>query len=56
MLIREHPVPPTGAGAPTLETVIGRSSFLRNEISLKDHAAELDEQDVIDILPPFAGG
>ena len=55
LLAREHPAP-AAAGAPALPTVLARSSFLRNETALKDHAAVLDDQDVIDILPPFAGG
>jgi molybdopterin converting factor small subunit len=57
MLIREHPQPGAGtSSAPALETVIARSSFLRNEIACKDRSAVLEDQDIIDILPPFAGG
>lgn len=57
MLIREHPQPAAGtSGAPALEAVIARSSFLRNEIACKDRSAVLEDQDIIDILPPFAGG
>lgn len=58
MLIRAHP----HAGGqfsdrvPALETVIARSSFLRNEVACKDPSVVLDDQDIIDILPPFAGG
>jgi len=55
LLAREHPVP-AAAGAPALPAVLARSSFLRNETALKDHAAVLEDRDVIDILPPFAGG
>ncbi|NKX49530.1 MoaD/ThiS family protein [Arthrobacter deserti] len=55
LLVREHPVR-APAGAPALPAVLARSSFLRNETALKDHAAVLDDRDVIDILPPFAGG
>jgi sulfur-carrier protein len=57
VLIREHPhAGEQGKGAPALETVIARSSFLRNEIACKDRSAVLADQDIIDILPPFAGG
>ncbi|MCW2133574.1 Molybdopterin converting factor, small subunit [Arthrobacter sp. VKM Ac-2550] len=57
VLIREHPDPGAQTkGAPALESVIARSSFLRNEIACKDRSAVLEDQDIIDILPPFAGG
>ncbi len=58
VLVREHPHPGTlsTGGAPALETVIARSSFLRNEIACKDRSTVLADQDIIDILPPFAGG
>jgi molybdopterin converting factor small subunit len=39
-----------------MESVIARSSFLRNEVACKDRQAPLKATDVIDILPPFAGG
>jgi molybdopterin converting factor small subunit len=54
MLIREHPQ--SSGKIPALETVIACSSFLRNEIACRDHSVVLDNQDIIDILPPFAGG
>lgn len=57
LLVREHPDPGSlSKGAPALESVIARSSFLRNEIACKDRSAILEDQDIIDILPPFAGG
>lgn len=47
---------PARSGAPSMEAVIARSSFLRNEVAWKDRQAPLKPDDVIDILPPFAGG
>lgn len=53
-LVQLHPA---GAdGQPSLKSVVGRSSFLRNEVALKDRTAPLATGDVIDVLPPFAGG
>lgn len=43
-------------GTPEFSAVMSRSSFLRNERALKDVHELLDPEDVIDILPPFAGG
>lgn len=43
-------------GAFSLAVVIDRSSFLRNEVALRDHRAKLSTGDVVDVLPPFAGG
>ncbi|MFJ5955772.1 MoaD/ThiS family protein [Paenarthrobacter sp. NPDC092416] len=50
----ERPVPPEGT--PTLARIVARSSFLRNEVAVRDHSAPLGAQDIIDVLPPFAGG
>ncbi|MFE4195470.1 MoaD/ThiS family protein [Paenarthrobacter sp. NPDC056912] len=50
----ERPLPPEGT--PTLARIVARSSFLRNEVAVRDHTAPLGAQDVIDVLPPFAGG
>jgi molybdopterin converting factor small subunit len=36
--------------------IIDRSSFLRNGVALRDHGAKLSTGDVVDVLPPFAGG
>jgi molybdopterin converting factor small subunit len=47
---------PARSSAPSMESVIARSSFLRNEVAWKDRHAPLQATDVIDILPPFAGG
>jgi molybdopterin synthase sulfur carrier subunit len=50
----ERPLPPEGT--PTLARIVARSSFLRNEVAVRDHAVPLGAEDVIDVLPPFAGG
>ncbi|MBE0011716.1 MULTISPECIES: MoaD/ThiS family protein [unclassified Arthrobacter] len=47
---------PVKPGAPSMIQVIGRSSFLLNEVSLRDRSRELGDDDTLDILPPFAGG
>lgn len=47
---------PAAAGAPSLERVLDRSSFLLNEVALRDRATVLSDGDVLDVLPPFAGG
>jgi molybdopterin converting factor small subunit len=40
----------------SLAMIIGRSSFLRNGVALREHGAKLGTGDVVDVLPPFAGG
>lgn len=50
----ERPLPPEGT--PTLDRIVARCSFLRNEVAVRDRSAPLGAQDVIDVLPPFAGG
>ncbi|NUT73057.1 MoaD/ThiS family protein [Pseudarthrobacter sp. C4D7] len=50
----ERPEPP--AGTPPLPRLLSRSSFLLNEVAVRDHAAILGPDDVVDVLPPFAGG
>ena len=47
---------PSAAGAPSLARVLERSSFLLNEVALRDPATVLQDDDVLDVLPPFAGG
>ncbi|MEW1821499.1 MoaD/ThiS family protein [Arthrobacter sp. NPDC080031] len=54
-LIKLHPGTEVGH-APTLAKILARSSFLRNEVALRDFDEPLGHADVIDILPPFAGG
>ncbi|MFQ4148464.1 MoaD/ThiS family protein [Arthrobacter sp. LAPM80] len=41
---------------PPLADVLTRCSFLVNEVSTRDLASELNAGDVVDVLPPFAGG
>ncbi len=48
--------PSPGAGVPALATVIARSTFLVNETAARNPAMLLQQDDVVDILPPFAGG
>lgn len=42
--------------APALAQLLERCSFLRNGIAVKDTQLALDTDDVVDVLPPFAGG
>jgi molybdopterin converting factor small subunit len=50
----ERPEPP--AGTPPLPRILSRSSLLLNEVAVRDHAVVLKADDVVDVLPPFAGG
>lgn len=50
----ERPEPPTGT--PPLPRILSRSSFLLNEVAVRDHSVVLKADDVVDVLPPFAGG
>ncbi len=53
----EGPVRPVGTPpAPSMRAVLARSSFLLNETAVRDRSRELDPDDVLDVLPPFAGG
>ena len=54
VLAVDRPEPP--AGTPPLAGILGRSSFLRNEVAVRDLGLGLATEDVIDVLPPFAGG
>ncbi|MHA7155444.1 MoaD/ThiS family protein [Arthrobacter sp. TMN-50] len=47
---------PVRVGAPAMPEVIARSSFLLNEVAARDRSRVLGVDDVLDILPPFAGG
>jgi molybdopterin synthase sulfur carrier subunit len=49
-----RPEPP--AGTPPLPRILSRSSFLLNEVAVRDHTTVLNADDVVDVLPPFAGG
>ena len=44
------------AGTPPLQRILSRSSFLLNEIAVRDRTTVLNPGDVVDVLPPFAGG
>ncbi|WP_461189708.1 MoaD/ThiS family protein [Arthrobacter sp. Z4-13] len=50
----QRPEPP--AGTPPLPRILSRSSFLLNEVAVRDRAVVLEADDVVDVLPPFAGG
>jgi len=54
VLAVDRPVPPTGT--PPLQRILSRSSFLLNEVAVRDRATVLNRGDVVDVLPPFAGG
>ncbi|GAA4656187.1 MoaD/ThiS family protein [Arthrobacter cryoconiti] len=43
-------------GTPPLPELLTRCSFLLNEVAQRDLATTLGEGDVVDVLPPFAGG
>jgi molybdopterin converting factor small subunit len=45
-----------GTASPSMEQILRRSSFLLNEVALRDRTRVLTDQDVLDVLPPFAGG
>lgn len=45
--------------APALEVLLPRCSFLRNGVVFQPQpgaASQLEDHDVVDVLPPFAGG
>ncbi|KRE76491.1 MoaD/ThiS family protein [Arthrobacter sp. Soil762] len=44
------------AGTPPLQRILSRSSFLLNEVAVRDRTTVLTPGDVVDVLPPFAGG
>ncbi|MET4137390.1 MoaD/ThiS family protein [Pseudarthrobacter sp. PvP090] len=54
ILAVERPEPP--AGTPPLARLLSRSSFLLNEVAVRNRATQLLPDDVVDVLPPFAGG
>ena len=54
VLAVERPEPP--AGTPALPRVLSRSSFLLNEVAVRDQSTIVGPDDVVDVLPPFAGG
>ena len=54
ILAVERPEPP--AGTLPRWPLLTRCSFLLNEVAVRDLAAALKPGDVVDVLPPFAGG
>ena len=54
VLAVERAEPP--AGTPPLARILGRSSFLLNEVAVRDQSTLVGADDVVDVLPPFAGG
>jgi molybdopterin converting factor small subunit len=46
----------SGPSAPPLADVLRRCTFLVNEVAVRDRARVLADGDVVDVLPPFAGG
>ena len=54
VLAVERPEPP--AGTPPLARILSRSSFLLNEVAVRNSSPVLGPDDVVDVLPPFAGG
>jgi molybdopterin synthase sulfur carrier subunit len=54
ILAVERPEPPDGT--PPLARILSRSSFLLNEVAVRNSSPILGPDDVVDVLPPFAGG
>jgi molybdopterin synthase sulfur carrier subunit len=54
-LLELHP-PSEDPTRPSLAQVLDRSSFLVDEVSVRDRNTLLAESAAVDILPPFAGG
>lgn len=54
-LVNSFPASASGH-TPPLADVLTRCSFLVNEVSTRDLALALSPGDVVDVLPPFAGG
>lgn len=50
----DRPGPPSGT--PPLPGILSRSSLLLNEVCVRDPFTMLESDDVVDVLPPFAGG
>jgi sulfur-carrier protein len=45
-----------GARDPKLAAVLDRCSFLRDGVAVRNRAEPLATNQVVDVLPPFAGG
>ncbi|PYI65683.1 molybdopterin synthase sulfur carrier subunit [Arthrobacter livingstonensis] len=55
LLVESFPVS-ASASTPPLSELLTRCSFLVNEVSQRNPAVTLASGDVVDVLPPFAGG
>lgn len=55
LLVASYPVSASGH-TPPLAELLTRCSFLLNEVSARDLGVALQPGDVVDVLPPFAGG
>ncbi|NVM99334.1 MoaD/ThiS family protein [Arthrobacter sp. SDTb3-6] len=54
-LVESFPVS-ASSSTPPLSELLTRCSFLVNEVSQRNLATALAPDDVVDVLPPFAGG
>lgn len=54
-ILELHP-PSDDSTRPSLAQVLDLSSFLVDEVSVRDRNSSLAESATVDILPPFAGG
>lgn len=45
-----------GKKYPELLPVLSRCSYLINEVSCQDLSTVIKQADIVDVLPPFAGG
>ena len=55
LLVETFPVS-ASPSTPPLSELLTRCSFLVNEVSQRNLAVALSPGDVVDVLPPFAGG
>ena len=55
LLVSTYPVSASGH-TPPLAELLTRCSYLLNEVAARDLSVTLNQGDVIDVLPPFAGG
>lgn len=55
LLVASFPESASGH-TPPLSELLTRCSYLLNEVATLDLATELSAGDVVDVLPPFAGG
>lgn len=44
------------ARTPEMDRILGRCSYLRDGVAVRDHTVGLCPGTVVDVLPPFAGG